>query len=127
MSIFDLVEWEDHEEAPEPIYPGKMPLHEQPHVLVVEEDPEDGFTVIHTHDCLDQWGDVWCDVAGNEDWVGMDMFFHRADVEAGDKTTDGLLVGHYWVQAWHSEYYSYAYGTTEYDHGVALLYPEEGE
>ncbi|MCH5676349.1 hypothetical protein [Streptomyces gilvus] len=38
-----------------------------------------------------------------------------------------LIPGRYWVEAWSSEYYSYGYGTTEYDHGIALLYLEEAE
>lgn len=111
----------------EVIYPGKQPVNGASHVLVVEEDQEDGFLIEHTHDCLDQWGEVYCDVGWNEDWVGLDTFFHRADTEAGERTTDGLIPGRYWVEAWSSEYYSYAYGTTEYDHGIALLYPEEAE
>ncbi|MFF4054586.1 hypothetical protein ACFYZ0_02180 [Streptomyces sp. NPDC001708] len=123
---FEL-DWDEIPEERPILYAGKQPASGKPHALVVEEDPEDGFHVEHTHDCLDQWGDVACDVAWNEDWVGLDTFFHRADVEAGDKTTDGLLPGRYWVEAWSSEYYCHAYGTTEYDHGIALHYPEEAE
>ncbi|MFE3589379.1 hypothetical protein ACFXOY_17880 [Streptomyces niveus] len=117
---------ESFEDEREVIYPGKQPVNGEPHVLVVEEDPEDGFGIEHTHGCLDQWGEADCDVAWNQDWVGLDEFFHRALVE-GDDRTDGLIPGRYWVEAWSSEYYSYAYGTTEYDHGIALLYPEEAE
>ncbi|WP_329289599.1 hypothetical protein [Streptomyces pseudovenezuelae] len=123
---FEL-DWDEIAEERPILYSGKQPASGKPHVLVVEEDPEDGFHVEHTHDCLDQWGEVACDVAWNEDWVGLDTFFHRSDAEAGDKTTDGLIPGRYWVEAWSSEYYCHAYGTTEYDHGIALHYPEEAE
>ncbi|WP_031513748.1 hypothetical protein [Streptomyces sp. NRRL F-5123] len=127
MTLDFEIDWDEIPEERPIVFPGKRPGGELPHVLVVEEHPDDGFTVEHMHDCLDQWGEVACDVAFNEDWVGLDEFFHRADVEAGEKATDGLIPGRYWVAAWSSEYYCYSYGTTEYDHGVALLYPEEAE
>ncbi|MEU5403689.1 hypothetical protein ABZ348_30860 [Streptomyces sp. NPDC005963] len=119
--------WDEIPLAREVIYPGKRPVDGQPHEMVVEDHVDDGFTVVHMHDCLDQWGDVGCDINWNEEWVGLDSFFHRADIEHGVTTTDGLIPGRYWVEAWSSEFYCHSYGVTEYDHGVALLYPEEAE
>lgn len=124
MSFFEL-NWDEIPLERHVIHPGKQPVSGQPHALVVEDEVDDGLHVEHTHACLDQWGDVGCDVDWNEEWVGLDSFFHRADTKGGEKTTDGLIPGRYWVEAWSSEYHCYAYGTTEYDHGIALLYPEE--
>jgi hypothetical protein len=123
--LADLASSEEWEE-PEVVFPGREPKHGQPHWLVVEEHPDDGFTVEHTEDCIDQYGEFGCDVRFHELEVGLDSFFHRADLdEKGDGYTDGVRPGRYLIVAWSTRYYSYGYGSEEYDSGLRLIYPEE--
>lgn len=113
-------EWEE----PEVIFPGREPKYGQPHWLVVEEDPEDGLTIEHTDDCIDQYGEVGCDVRHHEEYAGVDMFFHRADLdEKGDGYTDGVRHGRYLIVAYSAEYFTF--DGPEYDAGLRLIYPEE--
>lgn len=125
ISGFELLEdYEPYEDDREVIYPGKQPKAGLVHTLVVNHD-EDELYVVHMHDCLDEYGEPACDVAWNEDWVGLDEFFQHAGNEH-DGRTDGLITGEYLVQAWHSEWQAWT-GEVECDHGVALLYPEEAQ
>jgi hypothetical protein len=110
---------------PAMIYPGKVPAAGMPHWLVVHEHPDDGFDAEHTDDCLNSYGLVACDVAYHEE-CGLGTFFHRADLdERGGSYTDGVRPGRYLIESWFTEHYSYYYGSTEYDSGVSLIYPEE--
>ncbi|MEU9126556.1 hypothetical protein AB0D08_00310 [Kitasatospora sp. NPDC048540] len=112
---------------PAMIYPGKVPAAGQPHWLVVHEHPDDGFEVEHTDDCLGPYGNVACDVVFHEE-DGLDLFFHRPDLgEDGTSFTDGVRPGRYLIESWFEEHYSYFYGSTEYDAGLCLIYPEEAE
>lgn len=124
-----LLEWEERDlvgNLPAVIYPGKVPAAGMPHWLVVHEHPDDGFEVEHTEDCLNPYGLVACDVAFHAE-DGLNLFFHRADVGGSDPhwRTDGLIPGRYLIESWFNEYYSHYYGSTEYDAGLSLMYPEE--
>ncbi|WP_327292418.1 hypothetical protein [Streptomyces sp. NBC_01198] len=122
---FESPDWDFCMPEDEIRFPGRQPKHHQPHWLIVEDDSEDGFTVEHTDDCIDQYGEVGCDVRHEEDYSGLDMFFRRADVGPNEwDRTDGLLVGRYLIESYCTRYDSYWYGE-EYDAGLCLIHPEE--
>lgn len=109
-------------ENPEPkpviLYPGKVPLNGQPHVLDVGEDD---MAICHTDDCMDACGEIMCDVAYAQD-MGFDGIWHVAEVsESGERLTDGLIPGEYWIEfrvvgEWEDE-----------EVFLELMYPEEAE
>ncbi|MFE2104285.1 hypothetical protein ACFXAF_00165 [Kitasatospora sp. NPDC059463] len=126
MNIFEALD------APAPddrkvIYPGKIPASGQPHWLLVEDEEEDALTVEHTDACLNERGDIGCDVAYHED-EGLDWWFRRA-VPGDQPSFDSIALrpGRYLIEAWSSRSYCHYYGTYEYDGGLALVYPEEAE
>jgi hypothetical protein len=121
ISGFELLgDQEPFEDDRAVIYPGKVPASGLVHTLIVTD--EDMY-VFHEHACVDQYGDPACEVAWHEDLAGLDSFFHRADEQGGTKLTDGLIAGHYLVEAWSAVYTGFDY--EEYDGGIALHYPEE--
>lgn len=126
MSLFlKLLEAPFEEDTRELIYPGKVPQSGLPHWLTVEDEQEDSLAVEHTRGCLDQWGEIGCDVEHYER-DGLDIWFHRADLgDDGTSYSDGVRPGRYLIEAWSSRSYCHDYGTYEFDGGLALVYPEE--
>lgn len=100
-------EWaiQDLEDVPEVVDPGKVPLHRQPHLLVVE--PGSLSFVKHTNDCFNQYGQVWCDMRG-----AMDEGYE-------DDLPEGLLPGEYWIVIRDIGV------AAQEDITVDLMYPEE--
>lgn len=90
---------------PEEIYPGKKPVNGQPHEMEVDSEG-DGF-IVHTHDCLDRFGDAGCDVSYAQDWVG------------DGELVEGLVPGEYWIRFWFEN------PGEDAEFGLELMYPEE--
>ncbi|MEU8133211.1 hypothetical protein [Streptodolium elevatio] len=119
---FELCDESTFEDTREAIYPGKVPEAGGVHTLVVEN--EDMY-VLHEHACLDEYGEPGCFVVWIEDHEGLNCYFHHADLVAGEKATDGLIPGEYLIDARSDEIRGFDY--TEYEHVLALHYPEEAE
>lgn len=93
------------EPPPEEIFPGKEPVSGLPHIM--EVDSEGDGCIVHTHDCLDRFGDAGCDVAYAQGW-GED-----------EELAKGLLPGEYWIRFWFEN------RGKDAEFGLELMYPEE--
>lgn len=132
MITFQTVSGEtlrEHEE-PKVLYPGRKPEHGKPHLmtLVDPDESDDDFDVEHHDSCLNEYGEVACDVSTELDQVGVEAFFaHVASATESDWGYCQVLVpGAYWIEAWCEVYRDYEYGDG-WDAGLRLLYHEEAQ
>ncbi|MFJ1932597.1 hypothetical protein ACIOGZ_07955 [Kitasatospora sp. NPDC088160] len=126
MTLFELADAPTFEDDRTVIHPGKVPASGQRHWLLVEDELEDALSIEHTDDCLNQWGEIGCDVAFHAE-DGLDLWFHQADTDEGYYGSIGLRPGRYLIEAWSTRSWCEYYGTWEYDGGLGLVYPEEAE
>ncbi|WP_438470820.1 hypothetical protein [Streptomyces asiaticus] len=96
------------------LFPGKEAESSRPHLLTVEGS---ALLIEHEDPCLNQYGEVDCDVRYAEDWYGADHFL----------SADHMVDGEYWVTVeWVTTHYGY-WDPPELDAELVLLYPEEIE